>query len=87
MRILVILLFLCFSVHAAFVSVNIGDSRLQSAHWVSDPSGIVGFSLEAGFFNESTNLIDYKLSFDVKRFGYSYNDGDEAVSFWAIGHL
>lgn len=85
MRILVLLLFFCLSAQAAFVSVNIGDSRLQSSHWVSDPSGIVGFSLEAGFFNETSNLIDYKLSFDVKRFGYSYDDGDEAVSFWTIG--
>ena len=78
MRILVLLLFLlCVNAHAIFVSLSVNDSRLQTRNWVYKPSGMIGFSVEAGFFNEPENMIDYKLSVGIKRFGYSFDDGND----------
>lgn len=85
MRILVLLLFLlCVNAHAIFVSLSVNDSRLQTRNWVYKPSGMIGFSVEAGFFNEPENMIDYKLSVGIKRFGYSFDDGNDVVSFWGL---
>lgn len=85
MRILILLLiFFCVNAHALFVSLNINDSRLQTKNWIYKPSGIIGMSVEAGFFNEPENMIDYKLSVGVKRFGYSFDGGEDVVSFWGL---
>ena len=88
MRILVLLLFLlCVNAHAIFVSLSVNDSRLQTRNWVYKPSGMIGFSVEAGFFNEPENMIDYKLSVGIKRFGYSFDDGNDVVSFWCSNSI
>ena len=79
------LLALCINAHAVFLAGYVGDSRIQSSNDIYKPAGIVGLSLDAGFFNEPENIVDYKLSFVLKRFGYSHHDGDETVSLWSIG--
>jgi hypothetical protein len=45
---------------------------------------MTGLSIEAGFFNEPENMVDYKLSVGIKRFGYSFDDGNDVVSFWGL---
>lgn len=84
-RILIFALLLCIQSHAIFLAGGIGDSRLQSENEIYRPSGIVGLSLETGFFNEPENIVDYKMSFVLKRFGYSHHDGDNSVSLWSFG--
>jgi hypothetical protein len=87
MRILAFcLIFFFANAEAYFASASIQDSRIQKkANHFYKPGGICGFSLEGGFFNEPQNIVDYKLSFELKRFGYSYSDGDESVSLWSVG--
>jgi len=87
MRILVFcLIFFFASADAYFVSASIQDSRIQTkSNNIYKPGGICGFSLEGGFFNEPKNIVDYKLSFELKRFGYSYSNGDKSASQWSFG--
>ena len=82
--ILAILLFCAVHASAAYVSTSIGDSRIQSENDIYKPGGIIHWSLEAGFFNEPENLVDYKLALGIYRFGYSHSDGDGTVSLWEV---
>lgn len=86
MRIVLIVIALCvINANAFFVGGRIGESRLQSENVIYKPAGIVALSIESGIFDESENSIDYSMSFELKRFGYSYNDGDDNVAFWSVG--
>lgn len=85
MRLLMLIVFLFFAnANALYVALNVNDSRLQSKNWIYKPSGIIGFSIESGFFDEPENLVDYKLSIGIKRFGYSFDNGDGVLSFWGV---
>lgn len=79
-RILVLILFACCFCRAAFVSIDLKDSRLQIDNVVYKPGGIFGFALEFGVFNEPKNRVDYSLAVGFGRFGYSHSDGDKSVS-------
>jgi hypothetical protein len=82
--IVLLIVFLSVTANAVYVGAGIGDSRIQSDNVVKDPAGILGLSLEAGVFDEPENMVDYKLSVELRRFGYSFDDGDNTVAFWAI---
>src|SRR5574344_837529 len=85
MRLLMLIVFLFFAnANALYIALNVNDSRLQSKNWIYKPSGIVGFSIESGFFDEPENLVDYKLSIGIKRFGYSFDNGDGVLSVWGV---
>jgi hypothetical protein len=85
MRLLMLIVFLFFAnANALYIALNVNDSRLQSKNWIYKPSGIIGFSIESGFFDEPENLVDYKLSIGIKRFGYSFDNGDGVLSFWGV---
>jgi hypothetical protein len=81
---LIVFLFCANNANALYVALNVNDSRLQSKNWIYKPSGIIGFSIESGFFDEPENLVDYKLSIGIKRFGYSFDNGDGVLSFWGV---
>ncbi|MBR6833551.1 MAG: hypothetical protein IKM81_09230 [Fibrobacter sp.] len=83
-RIILVLLILCGLSHAIFIDATIQDSRIVDENSIYKPEGIVGTAFEVGFFNESENIIDYTLALGIRRFGYSYNGGDETVATWAI---
>lgn len=86
MRFVLIVVALCvINANAFFVGGRIGESRLQSENVIYKPAGIVALSLESGFFDEIDNSVDYSMSFELKRFGYAYNDGDNSVAFWSVG--
>ena len=68
--------------YAAFMDIDLKDSRLQSDNTIFLSGGILGFAAEFGVFDEPQNLIDYTLSVGVQRFGYSHSNGDVSVSFW-----
>lgn len=82
--ILAFLLFCVVQANAIYVSTSIGDSRLQTDNNIYKPGGVIHWALEAGFFNETENLIDYKLAVGIDRSGYSHSDGDESVSLWEL---
>ena len=81
-RILTLVLFVCGFASAAFLDIDIKDSRLQTENSVYKPGGILGFAAEFGVFNEPENMVDYTLAVGISRFGYSHSDGDVSVSFW-----
>ena len=81
-RILILVLFICGFVSAAFLDIDLKDSRLQTENYVFRPGGILGFAAEFGVFNEPKNMVDYTLAVEVSRFGYSHSDGDVSVSAW-----
>jgi hypothetical protein len=81
-RILILVLFICGFVSAAFLDIDLKDSRLQTENYVFRPGGILGFAAEFGVFNEPKNMVDYTLAVGVSRFGYSHSDGDVSVSAW-----
>jgi len=81
-RILILVLFICGFVSAAFLDIDLKDSRLQTENYVYRPGGILGFAAEFGVFNEPKNMVDYTLAVGVSRFGYSHSDGDVNVSAW-----
>jgi len=81
-RILILVLFICGFVSAAFLDIDLKDSRLQTENYVYSPGGILGFAAEFGVFNEPKNMVDYTLAVGVSRFGYSHSDGDVSVSAW-----
>ena len=81
-RILILVLFICGFVSAAFLDIDLKDSRLQTENYVYRPGGILGFAAEFGVFNEPKNMVDYTLAVGVSRFGYSHSDGDVSVSSW-----
>ncbi|MDY6331620.1 MAG: hypothetical protein SPL52_08950 [Fibrobacter sp.] len=81
-RILILVLFICGFVSAAFLDIDLKDSRLQTENYVYRPGGILGFAAEFGVFNEPKNMVDYTLAVGVSRFGYSHSDGDVSVSAW-----
>ena len=83
--VLFVLLALCVNANAFFVGGNIWDSRIQSDNVIREPAGALGFSLETGVFDEPENFIDYKMSIELRRFGYSFDDGEQTVAFWGIG--
>ena len=83
-RILILVLFVCGFASAAFLDIDIKDSRLQTENSVYKPGGILGFAAEFGVFNEPENMVDYTLAVGVSRFGYSHSDGDVSVSAWDI---
>ena len=83
--ILFVLLALCVNANAFFVGGNIWDSRIHSDNVIREPAGALGFSLETGVFDEPENFIDYKMSIELRRFGYSFDDGEQTVAFWGIG--
>jgi hypothetical protein len=83
-RILILILLACCFCSAAFLNVDVKDSRLQVNNGVYKPGGILGFAAEFGVFNELENMIDYTLAIGVSRFGYSHSDGDVSVSAWDI---
>lgn len=83
-RILILILLACCFCSAAFLNVDVKDSRLQVNNDVYKPGGILGFAAEFGVFNEPENMIDYTLAIGVSRFGYSHSDGDVSVSAWDI---
>ncbi|MBQ7078364.1 MAG: hypothetical protein IJM92_01570 [Fibrobacter sp.] len=85
MRIVICVFLIALNAHAFFVGGKIGDSRLVSENVIYKPAGIIGLALESGFFNEPENMVDYSLAVELKRFGYSFNDGDNSVAFWSIG--
>ena len=45
---------------------------------------LLDFRLKQFFFDEPENLVDYKLSIGIKRFGYSFDNGDGVLSFWGV---
>lgn len=79
-RILTLVLFVCGFASAAFLDIDIKDSRLQTENSVYKPGGILGFAAEFGVFNEPENMVDYTLAVGVSRFGYSHSDGDVSVT-------
>ena len=83
-RIILGILILCGLSHAIFIDATIQDSRIVDDNHIYKPEGIVGTAFEVGFFNETENMIDYTLAFGLRRFGYSYNGGNETVATWAI---
>jgi hypothetical protein len=83
--VLFVLLALCVNANAFFVGGNIWDSRIQSDNVIREPAGALGFSLETGVFDEPENFIDYKMSIELRRFGYSFDDGEQTVAFLGIG--
>ena len=83
-RILILILLACCFCSAAFLNIDIKDSRLQVDNDVYKPGGILGFATELGVFNEPDNMIDYTLAVGVSRFGYSHSDGEVSVSAWDI---
>jgi len=83
-RILILVLFVCGIASAAFLDIDIKDSRLQTENSVYKPGGILGFAAEFGVFNEPENMVDYTLAVGISRFGYSHSDGDVSVSAWDI---
>ncbi len=83
-RILILVLFICGFANAAFLDIDLKDSRLQTENYVYRPGGILGFAAEFGVFNEPKNMVDYTLAVGVSRFGYSHSDGDVSVSAWDI---
>lgn len=85
MRLLVVCLMLSVVYANAFFTYgNFGDNRLQSENNVYKPGGIINYTLGVGVFDESQNIVDYKMSFGFTRAGYSYDDGDESVSFYML---
>lgn len=36
------------------------------------------------FFNEPENYVDYALAVGLRRWGYSYDNGNESVSVWSF---
>lgn len=83
-RIALLFLLLNSLSHAIFVNATLQDSRIVNDNSIYKPEGIVGFALEAGFFNEPENRVDYTLALGVRRFGYSFSNGDETVDSWAV---
>ena len=83
-RILIFILFACCLCNAAFLDIDLKDSKLQTDSRVYDPGSIIGFAFEFGLFNEPDNMIDYTLAVGFSRFGYSHSDGDVSVSAWDI---
>lgn len=83
-RILIFILLACCFSSAAFLNVDIKDSRLQVNNDVYKPGGILGFAAEFGVFNEPDNMIDYTLAVGTSRFGYSHSNGDVSVYAWDI---
>lgn len=86
-RIVLFAAFLCLaftSAHAIYFDATLQDSRFTEKNHIYNPAGIVGLALEGGFFNEPENMVDYKLSLGIRRFGYSHSDGDVSVSLWEI---
>ena len=81
-RILMLVLFICGFANAAFLDIDLKDSRLQTENYVYRPGGILGFAAEFGVFNEPKNMVDYTFAVGVSRFGYSHSDGDVSVSAW-----
>lgn len=81
----VLIVLLCINANAFFAGANIWDSRIQSDNIVYKPGGVIGFAIEAGVFNEPENMVDYKMSLELRRFGYSFDNGNESVIFWSVG--
>lgn len=86
-RIILLTVFLCLAFthsHAVYFDATIQDSRFVEDNHIYKPAGIIGLAVESGFFNESENIVDYKLSVGIRRFGYSHSNGDVSVSLWEI---
>lgn len=83
-RVILALFILCSCANAFFVDATIQDSRIVGDNSVYKPQGIVGFAFEVGAFNETENTIDYTLALGIRRYGYSYYDGEKEAVSWEI---
>ena len=68
-RILTLVLFVCGFASAAFLDIDIKDSRLQTENSVYKPGGILGFAAEFGVFNE---LFPFRWRRERVCMGYLY---------------
>ena len=82
--ILAFLLFCVVQANAIYISTSIGDSRIQSENKIYKPGGIIHCAFEAGIFNESDDIVDFKFAIGIDRFGYSHSNGDKSVSLWEV---
>ena len=82
--ILAFLLFCVAQANAIYISTSIGDSRIQSENKIYKPGGIIHCAFEAGIFNESDDIVDFKFAIGIDRFGYSHSNGDKSVSLWEV---
>lgn len=79
-RIIILAFFLCsIKVHASFISTSIGTSHLKSNIYTpSKPYPSI--YLELGFFDEPTNILDFKYSLGLRRYGFFYQKKSYAIS-------
>lgn len=71
-RTIILALFLCFlEGHASFISGSIGMSHLTSSVY-SPSKPYPSLYLELGFFDEPTNILDFKYSLGLRRYGFFY---------------
>lgn len=79
-RFLILALFLCsLEGHASFISGSIGTSHLKSNIYTpSKPYPSI--YLELGFFDEPTNILDFKYSLGLRRYGFFYQKKSYAIS-------
>lgn len=79
-RFLILALFLCsIKVHASFISTSIGMSHLTSSVY-SPSKPYPSLYLELGFFDEPTNILDFKYSLGLRRYGFFYQKKSYAIS-------
>ncbi len=79
-RFLILALFLCsLEGHASFISGSIGMSHLTSSVY-SPSKPYPSLYLELGFFDEPTNILDFKYSLGLRRYGFFYQKKSYAIS-------
>jgi len=79
-RFLILALFLCsLEGHASFISGSIGTSHLKSSVY-SPSKPYPSLYLELGFFDEPTNILDFKYSLGLRRYGFFYQKKSYAIS-------
>lgn len=79
-RTIILALFLCFlEGHASFISGSIGMSHLTSSVY-SPSKPYPSLYLELGFFDEPTNILDFKYSLGLRRYGFFYQKKSYAIS-------
>lgn len=79
-RFLILALFLCsLEGHASFISGSIGTSHLKSSVY-SPSKPYPSIYLELGFFDEPTNILDFKYSLGLRRYGFFYQKKSYAIS-------
>lgn len=86
-KLILIISLLAGAANAIYLEVSLQDSRIQNTNDIKNPGGMLGYNLNAGFFNEPENIVDFKTAFELKKFGYSHEfRGEETTTaLWSVG--